>query len=120
MRGDFLARQRGIIGAIKASPTESTLAEIGQREETGIRPDYRNLNAIQEAWLSLNTEEGDRANHFASIGTFKFKNPPPFTLTEIMWFCFSRDLDCRALDQALPRHLVGRRAAELQRRPGAI
>jgi hypothetical protein len=120
MRGDQLARQRGIIGAVKASPTGLTVAKIGQREETATRPDYRDLKAIQEAWLPLYTEKGERANHFASIGTFKFKNPPPFNLTELMWFCFSRDLNCRALDQDLPRHLVGCRAAELQRRPGAI
>jgi len=121
MRGDFLARQRGIIGTVRASPTESTLvAEIGQREETATKPKYRDLEAIQAAWLFLFPEKGGRASHFAFIGTFKFKNPPPFTLTKLMSFCFSRGLDRKALDRALPRHLVGRKPVELQRSPGAI
>jgi len=47
MRGDFLARQRGIIGAIKVSPTGLTVAEIGQREETATRPNCRALEALQ-------------------------------------------------------------------------
>ena len=120
MRGDHLARQRGIIGAIKASPIGLTVAEIEQREETATWPTYRDLEAGQAAWLPLYTEKGDRANHFAFIGTFEFKNPPPFTLTELVSFCFYWDLDREALDQALPQYLVSRRAVELQRRSGAI
>jgi hypothetical protein len=45
MRGDQLGRQQGIIRAIKASPNGLTVTEIAQREETGIRTIYRELEA---------------------------------------------------------------------------
>jgi len=47
MRGDQLARQWRIIRAIEASPNGLTVAEIAQREETGIRTIYRDLEALQ-------------------------------------------------------------------------
>jgi hypothetical protein len=45
MRGDQLARQWRVIRAIEASPNGLTVAEIAQREETGIRTIYRDLEA---------------------------------------------------------------------------
>ncbi|MDO8955500.1 MAG: hypothetical protein Q7W38_01455 [Deltaproteobacteria bacterium] len=47
MRGDQLARQWRIIRAIEASFNGLTVAEIAQREETGIRTIYRDLDALQ-------------------------------------------------------------------------
>ena len=81
MRGDQLSRQWR---AIKASSNGLTVTEIAQREETGIRTIYRDLEAIQAGVLSLFTEKVDRANLWAFIDTFKFKIPPPFTLNEPM------------------------------------
>ena len=49
MRGDQLARQWRIIRAIEASPNGLTVTEIAQREETGIRTIYRDLEALQAA-----------------------------------------------------------------------
>ena len=49
MRGDQLARQWRIIRAIEASPNGLTVTEIAQREETGIRTIYRDLEALQSA-----------------------------------------------------------------------
>ena len=51
MRGDQLARQWRIIRAIEASPNGLTVTEIAQREETGIRTIYRDLEALQAAGL---------------------------------------------------------------------
>ena len=47
MRGDQLARQWRVIRAIEASPNGLTVAEIADREETGIRTIYRDLEALQ-------------------------------------------------------------------------
>jgi len=49
MRGDQLARDRGIFRAIEASSNGLTVTEIAQREETGIRTIYRDLEAPQAA-----------------------------------------------------------------------
>ena len=49
MPGDHLARERGIFRAIEASPNGLTVTEIAQREETGIRTIYRDLEALQAA-----------------------------------------------------------------------
>ena len=49
MRGDQLGRQWRIIRAIEASPNELAVTEIAQREETGIRTIYRDLEALQAA-----------------------------------------------------------------------
>ena len=49
MRGDQLARQWRIIRAIEATPNGLTVAEIAQREETGARTIYRDLEALQAA-----------------------------------------------------------------------
>ena len=120
MRGDQLARQLRVIRAIEASPNGLTVAEIAKREETGIRTIYRDLEALQAAGFPLYTERVEKANRWTFIDTFKFKTLPPFTLTELMSLYFYRDLDCKALDQALPRYLVGRSAVELQRGSRAI
>ena len=47
MRGDQLAGQWRDIRAIEASPNGLTVTEIAQREETGIRTIYRDLEAFQ-------------------------------------------------------------------------
>ena len=49
MRGDQLARQWRIIRAIEASPNGLTVTEMAQREETGIRTIYQDLEALQAA-----------------------------------------------------------------------
>jgi hypothetical protein len=46
MRGDQLAGQWRDIRAIEASPNGLTVTEIAQREETGIRTIYRDLEAL--------------------------------------------------------------------------
>ncbi len=46
MRGDQLARQWRIIRAIEASPSGLTVTEIAEREETGIRTIYWDLEAL--------------------------------------------------------------------------
>jgi hypothetical protein len=46
MRGDQLARQWRVIRAIEASPNGLTVAEIAEREDTGIRTIYRDLEAV--------------------------------------------------------------------------
>ncbi len=120
MKGDQFARQWRIIRAIEASPNGLTVTEIAQREETGFRTINRDLEALQTAGFPLYTERIERANRWAFIDTFKFKIPPPFTLTELISLYSYRDLDCKALDQALPRYLVGRRAVRVQRGSTAI
>jgi predicted DNA-binding transcriptional regulator YafY len=92
MRGDQLARQWRIIRAIEASPNGLTVAEIAQREETGIRTIYRDLEALQAAGFPLYTERVNGANRWAFVDTFKLKIPPPFTLTELMSLYFYKDL----------------------------
>jgi len=84
MQGDQLSRQWRAIRAIEASPNGLTVAEIAEREETGIRTIYRDLEALQAAGFPLYTQRVQRANHLAFIDTFKFKISPPFTLTEVM------------------------------------
>ncbi len=92
MRGDQLARQWRLIRAIKANPNGLTVAEIAQREETGIRTIYRDLEALQAGGFPLYTERVDGANRWAFVDTFKFKVPAPFTLTELMSLYFYKDL----------------------------
>lgn len=76
MRGDQLARQWRVIRAIEASPGGLTVAEIAEREETGIRTIYRDLESLQAAGFPLYTERVDRVNRWAFIDTFKFKILP--------------------------------------------
>jgi predicted DNA-binding transcriptional regulator YafY len=92
MRGDQLARQWRVIRAIEASPSGLTVAEIANREETGIRTIYRDLEALQAAGFPLYTEKVDKANRWAFVDTYKFKIPAPFTLTELMSLYFYKDL----------------------------
>jgi len=92
MRGDQLSRQWRVIRAIEASPNGLTVAEIAKREETGIRTIYHDLEALQPAGFPLYTERVERATRWAFIDTFKFKIPPPFTLTELMSLYFYKDL----------------------------
>jgi predicted DNA-binding transcriptional regulator YafY len=82
MRGDQLGRQWRTIRAIEASPNGLTVTEIAQREETGIRTIYRDLEALQAAGFSLSTERDKRANRWAFRETSKSRPFPPFTLTE--------------------------------------
>lgn len=84
MRGDQLARQRGIIRAIKASPNGLIVAEIAQREETGIRAIYPGQEALQAGGVTLYNERIERSHRWAFIDTFKFKIFPPSTLPEAM------------------------------------
>ena len=46
MRGNQLTRLWRVVRAIEASPNGLTVAEIAQREETGIRTIYRDLEAL--------------------------------------------------------------------------
>jgi hypothetical protein len=92
MRGDQLAGQWPIIRAIEASPNALTVTEIAQREETGFRATYRNLEAPQASGSPLYTKRVNRANRWAFKDTFKFKIPPPFTLTELVSLYFYKDL----------------------------
>ena len=92
MRGDHLARQWRLIRAIETSPNGLTVTEVANREETGIRIIYRDLEALQAVGFPLYTERVERATRWAFIDTFKFKIPPPFTLTELMSLYFYKDL----------------------------
>ena len=92
MRGDQLARQWRVIRAIEASPGGLTVTEIAEREETGIRTIYRDLEALQAEGFPLYTERNDWANRWAFIDTFKFKIPPPITLTRLMLLYFYKEL----------------------------
>ncbi|MBM4332981.1 MAG: WYL domain-containing protein, partial [Deltaproteobacteria bacterium] len=92
MRGDQLARQWRVIRSIEASTNGLTVAEIANREETGIRTIYRDLEALQSAGFPLYTEKVDKANRWAFVDTYKFKIPAPFTLTELMSLYFYKDL----------------------------
>jgi len=77
MRGDQLARPWGIIRAIEASPPNGvTVTEIAQREETGIRTIYLDLEAIQAAGFYLCTKKKEGTNRCAFIDTSKFRIPP--------------------------------------------
>ena len=76
MRGDQLARQWRIIRAIEANPIGLSVTQIAQREETGIRTIYRDLEALQAAGFSQYPEKVKKANRWAFTDTFKFKIPP--------------------------------------------
>jgi predicted DNA-binding transcriptional regulator YafY len=89
MRGDQLARQWRVIRAIEASPNGLTVAEIAQREETGIHTIYRDLEALQEAGFSLYTEKVERGTRLTFNETFRFKFHPSFSLTELRSFVFT-------------------------------
>lgn len=60
MRGDQLSRQWPVVRAIEASPNGLTEAEIGNREETGIRDIYRDLKAFQAARFPLWAQRAER------------------------------------------------------------
>jgi hypothetical protein len=84
MRGDQLARQWLIIRAIEASPDGLTVIEIAQREESGKRTIYRDLEALQAAGFILYIERVEKANRWAFIDIFKFKIPSPFTFYSVI------------------------------------
>jgi predicted DNA-binding transcriptional regulator YafY len=84
MRGDQLARKRRVIRAVEASPNGLTVAEIANREKTGIRTIYRNVEALQETGFPLYNERIERASCWAFVDIFKSKIPAPFTLTELI------------------------------------
>ena len=87
-----MARQWRVIRAIEASSNGLTVSEIADREETGIRTIYRDLEALQSAGFPLYNEKVDKANRWAFVDTYKFKIPAPFTLTELMSLYFYKDL----------------------------
>ena len=91
MRGDHLAQERGILRAIEASPNGLTVTEIARWKETGFRTIYRDLEALQAAGPSLYAERVKEPNRQAFIDTFKFKIPPPYTLTELVPLYFYKD-----------------------------
>jgi hypothetical protein len=49
----------------------------------GPRMVYQGLGALQEAGIPLYTERVERANRWMFVDTFKFKVPPPFSLTRL-------------------------------------
>ena len=116
MRGDQLARQWRIIRAIEASPNGLTVTEIAQREETGFRTIYRDLEALQAAGCSLYTERVEEPNRQPSIDTFKSKIPPPLPLTELMPLYFRKDLFRKTLVEPLVQYPVIRGVVDLMRK----
>jgi hypothetical protein len=92
MRGEQLCQQWKTIRDIGASNSGLTLAEIAKREETGVRTIYRDLEALQAGGLPLYTEKVDRSKCGAFIDTFRYKIPPPFTLTELIPLYYYKDL----------------------------
>ena len=76
MQGDQLSQQYRVAWATKAIPNGPTVAEIGKREEAGIRPIYRDLEALQATGFPLYTERGKRATRRAFIDIFRFKISP--------------------------------------------
>jgi len=92
MRGDQLARQWRIIRAIEAGSQGLTVAEIADLEDCGPRSIYRDLEALQDAGFPLYTEKVNGTTRWAFIDTYKFKVPPPFTLSELMSLYLYQDL----------------------------
>jgi len=92
MRGDQLARQWRVIRAIESAKQGLTVAELARREQVGARTIYRDLDALHEAGFPLYPEKVDRSQKWFFVDTYKFKVPPPFTLTELMSLWLYRDL----------------------------
>jgi predicted DNA-binding transcriptional regulator YafY len=82
MRGDQLASHWRIMLAIEASPNGLTVTEIAQREETGFRTIYHDLEVLQSAGFHLCTVRVDRANRWAFKDAFKSKIPPSFPIAK--------------------------------------
>ena len=57
MRGNQLTRLWRVVRAIEASPNGLTVAEIAQREETGIRTIYRDLEAQAAGFSFADTQK---------------------------------------------------------------
>ena len=77
MLGDQLGRQWRISQAIEPIPNGLTRAQTAQREKTGFRTIYGELETLQAAEVLLFTQKVDKPNRLAFNGTFKFK-PSPF------------------------------------------
>ena len=92
MRGEQLARQWRIIRAIESSKAGLTVAELSRLEETGLRTVYRDMEALQDAGFPLYAQRVDGSNRWFFVDSYKFKVPPPFTLTELMALWLYRDL----------------------------
>jgi predicted DNA-binding transcriptional regulator YafY len=112
MRGDQLGRQWRILRAIEASPKGFTVNEIAQWEKTGFRTIYRDLEA---AGFHLYSDRADRTNRWVFMDGFKFKIPPPFTLSEFISIYSYKDRVRKALFETLAQHSVIRRAFDLTR-----
>ena len=78
MQGDQPSRQWRAIRAIEASLNGLTVAEIAEREETGIRTICRYLEAIHAAGFPLYTGRDNRVNRWAFIDTLRFNIPSLF------------------------------------------
>ena len=84
MRGDQLARQWRIIRSIEANPQGLTIEEIVKMESCSRRTIYRDLDALQDAGFPLYTKQVEQKNAWAFVDSYKFKVPPPFSITELM------------------------------------
>jgi hypothetical protein len=115
MRGDQLGRQWRTIRTIGTSLNGLSVAEIPQREETGIRTIYRELEALQAAGLPLYTEMVERANCWPFVDTSRFKMPFSFPLTKLMPFYFYKDLVRKALVEPLTQYPMIRKGVALIR-----
>ena len=115
MRENPLAQQWRVILAIEASLNGLTVTEIAQREETGISTIYRDLEALQAARFPLYSERADRTNRWAFMDPFKFKIPPPFTLSDFISIYSYKDLVRKALFEPLTQHSLIRSAFDLTR-----
>jgi len=92
MRGDQLARERGIFRAIEASPKGLTVRDIAQWTEIGFRAIYQDLEALKASGFSQYTEKIKKTNHWAFRKASKFGPFPPFTLIEPRLLYSYRDL----------------------------
>jgi hypothetical protein len=88
MRGDQLARQWQMIQA-SASLNGLTIAEIAQREETGIRTIYLDLEPFQASGFPLYTQRVGKATRWPFIASFKFKIQPLSESNQYTWLLFS-------------------------------
>jgi len=113
MWGDQLVWQWRIIQPIEASPNGLTVTEIAQRQETGFRTIYRNLETLQAAGFPLYSERADQTNRWAFMDAFKFKIPPLFTLRDFISIYSYKDLIRKALFEPLTQHSLIRRAFDL-------
>ena len=93
MRGDRLARHWRILKQIEVCRNGLTAAEVAELGDISLKTAYRDLEHLEASGFPIYPERGEEGGQrWKFIDSYRFKVPPPFTLTELLSLQMSEDL----------------------------